>query len=417
MFACIHGPGVPLDLASTFSPRVEQVTADTLVLDLAGLDRLFGSPGEVAHVIAGRLAALGVQANVAIAANVDAATHAARGLAGVTIIPPGEEAVLLGNLPVKLLSPPPEIAETLELWGVRSFAGLAALPEDGVAARLGPEGVRLQRLARGACDRLLVTASPQPVFEESMELEHPLELLEPLLFLLGRLLQQLTKRLEAWGLGALELHLHLRLENQAEHSRTLRFPVPMRDSRTFLKLLQLDLETHPPPAPILAVSLNAEPLPPRSVQHGLFIPLAPEPQKLEVTLARIAKLVGEGNAGAPELLDTHRPDAFRVTRFTAANAGAPRNGSGIAPRLALRMFRPPLPARVKTSGGRPRCIAARGLSGTVVSLAGPWRTSGDWWTPHPWAHDEFDVALSDGSLYRIYQESESGRWFIEGRYD
>ena len=310
MFACLHGPGVSLDVASAFSPRAEQASSETVVLDLHGLERLFGSPQEMAAAMEARLAALGVQANVAVAANPDAARHAARGLAGVTVIPPGEEAARLGRLPVRLLDPPPEIAETLDLWGIRSFGDLAALPENGVAARLGPEGVRLQRLARGAADRLLLAAAPQPVFEESLELEHPLDLLEPLLFLLGRLVQELAGRLESWGLATVELRLRLRLENQAEHARAVRLPVPMREPRTLLKLLQLDLETHPPPAAIVAVALAAEPSPPRRFQHGLFEPPVPEPQKLELTLARIAKLVGKGNAGTPQVLDTHRPDAF-----------------------------------------------------------------------------------------------------------
>jgi hypothetical protein len=38
---------------------------------------------------------------------------------------------------------------------------------------------------------------------------------------------------------------------------------------------------------------------PRVLQNGLFVPLAPAPDKLELTLARLAKLVGEENIGSP----------------------------------------------------------------------------------------------------------------------
>jgi protein ImuB len=51
----------------------------------------------------------------------------------------------------------------------------------------------------------------------------------------------------------------------------------------------------------------------------------------------------------------------------------------------------------------------------VLDLAGPWRTSGDWWTADAWQRDEWDIALSDGALYRIY--CEPAGWFVEGSYD
>jgi hypothetical protein len=54
------------------------------------------------------------------------------------------------------------------------------------------------------------------------------------------------------------------------------------------------------------------PVKPRFAQSGLFIPAAPEPVKLELTLARIKAIVGEDRVGSPELMDTHRPDAFRM---------------------------------------------------------------------------------------------------------
>jgi protein ImuB len=184
-----------------------------------------------------------------------------------------------------------------------------------------------------------------------------------------------------------------------------------------LKLLQLDLDAHPPPAPIVAISLAVEPAGARAIQRGLFLPLAPEPEKLELTLARIAKLVGAGNVGSPALLDSHRPEAFEMggARFSVPARTSVRAPSG--PRLALRMFRPPGPAQVEALSGRPIRLVASPLRGSVLSLAGPWRSSGHWWTPDPWARDEFDVALSDGALYRIYRNRLTRSWFIEGTYD
>ena len=409
MFACMHAPGGCgrlLACAQDFSPQVEQTDPDTVIVDIDGLGHLFGTVHEIAQTMARRA---GSPVNIAVASNPDAAFHAARGFAGISIVPEGDAAKFLASLPVALLAPTEEIAESLARWGIRNFRDLAALPDLGVAARLGEEGVRLQKLARGEGDRPLHPVEPPTRFEEQMELEYPLELLEPLMFVLGRLLGDVCARLEKRALAAIGLRLRLLLENSGEHERAIRLPVPMRSSRVFLKLFELDLEKHPPAAPIIKVYLAAEPAKPRTTQNGLFIPLSPEPEKLELTLARMAAAVGEENVGSPELVDTHRPGAFRMRQFTMMQ-GPGRNACPTS--LAFRVFRPPIAAKVQSG-----FLSAPGIRGKIVQQAGPWRTSGDWWTTNPWARDEWDIELTDGALYRIYCDAQTGRWFIEGRYD
>ncbi|HKW67152.1 MAG TPA: DNA polymerase Y family protein, partial [Terriglobales bacterium] len=230
-----------LDGAQSFSPRVEDMAADTVILDLAGLERLFGAAAQIARDLARRISDLGLEANVAVAANPDAAMHAARGFPGVTLIPAGKEAERLGDLPVEVLlaefrsqesgvgsqggvaSNPEskqhearralEILETLDRWGVRNCRTLAALPEVALSERLGQEGLRLQRMARGATERSLTVSEPALSFEEAVELEYPVALLEPLAFLLNRLLEQLCARLAARALATNELRLRMELEN------------------------------------------------------------------------------------------------------------------------------------------------------------------------------------------------------------
>ena len=97
-----------------------------------------------------------------------------------------------------------------------------------------------------------------------------------------------------------------------------------------------------------------------------------------------------------------------------ASQGAGR-GPGGPPHLGFRIFRPPLAARVAVTCGRPGFVAAEGIRGKVLDVAGPWRTSGDWWTSDPWSRDEWDIALSDGAVYRLYCEPRG--WFVEGSYD
>jgi protein ImuB len=438
-----------LDCAQSFSPCVEDTACDTALLDLAGMESLLGPLPEISRAIYNRATALGLAAHVAVASNPDAAVLAARGFSGVTVIPAGKEAEQLGSLPAEVLfadqleGDPQKAAarllETLDRWGIRSLRGLAALPEVSLSERLGQEGLRLQQLARGTASRTLVPVEAPPVFEEAVELEHPIVLLEPLAFLLNRLLEQICARLGSRALATQELRLTLELENltssiqqsainHQQFVRTLRLPLPMLDSKVFLKLLQLDLNAHPPGAPIMKIHLAAEPAHPRSAQGGLFLPPSPEPEKLELTLARIAGMVGENKVGALELLDTHHPDGFRMRRFVAEVARktpqkkTPDSAAATAAVTALRRFRPPLRVNVTLENGQPVRLTCRKkeVQGDVLWKAGPWRASGDWWEREAWSRDEWDLALRNSdtvSFYRLVHDLLGGGWFVEGTYD
>ena len=493
MFACIYGRVSPknrssddvrqallIDLAFTFSPLVERTSVDTVVLDISGDELLFSSQSQaeinwtrsLGEEIAGRAIESGLKVNVSVAANPDVAIHAARAFKGVTVVAAGAELSKLGNRSIKLLDyslvgidekKAEEIAETLVLWGIRTFGDFAKLPLAGVAQRLGQEGVRLQKLAQGESERQLVLVQPPVGFEQSLELEHPIAELEPLSFILSRLLNQLCANLHAYALATNELRLRLVTEPEADrdpqtgsplgavdatgsqadaggtyprlYERTITLPVPMRNPKTFLRLLLFDIEAKPPQAAITAVTIAAEPVTPRISQTGLFIPLAPEPERLEVTLARLAKLVGANNVGSPELLDTHRPDAFRMKRFNLTvtrKKGISNPQSAIRNSqcsMGFRMFRPSWRAEVQTLDGEPVRIAARSVDassamrGKIVCASGPWRSSGDWWRADVWARDEWDVAIADSHrgqsdvLCRIYRDLASEEWFVEGVYD
>jgi protein ImuB len=521
-----------LDCAQSFSPRVEDIECDTILIDLAGLEPLFGPLPKIARDLAQRASDLGLESNVAVAANPDTAVIAARGFSGVTLIPHGKEAEQLGGLPIEILfagqrsrstsehivenlgdykdtgkattsigskkvlkghgfqpcrtssesisgaaesrapSKPvstatisysgtisvlpqavssknddqkqsEQILDTLNRWGIRNLRSLAALPDVALSERLGQGGLHLQKLARGETFRTLTPVEPALVFEEAIELEHPLVLLEPLAFLLGRLLEQLCARLSARALATQELRLRLELdsschEEETDHrltgtgedgcifERTLRLPVPLLDARIFLKLLQLDLQAHPPGAPILKIHLRAEPVRPRAAQGGLFLPPSPEPEKLELTLARIAGIVGEDKIGSLELLDTYRAEGFRMQRFAPnsqenfKNNSAEKNNAAVT---ALRIFRPAAPVTVTLRDGIPARIAchkSKDIQGEILWSAGPWRSSGDWWETESWSRNEWDIAVqaeTEITLYRLVKDLLAGRWLVEGVYD
>ena len=312
-----------LDCAWTISPRVadgfrgnEGAPYGTVVLDISGCEKLFGTSEKIAGDLKRVTEKIGLAANVAIAGNMEAAICAAQGFSGITVIPHGGERTQLGTLPLSSLAMPSELLETLKRWGVHTCAEFAALPKIAIVERLGQQGRYWHLLASGSEPTPLLPKEPPVEFEECMDLEFAVELLEPLMFILNRLLVQLCARLNMHVLAASELRVALTLERNGSrerepglHLRTLRLPVPARDSQFLLKLVKLDLENRRPNAPVVAVKVVAIPARSRTRQMGLFLPLSPEPERLEVTLARIRNTVGDDRVGAPVLLDTHRPNA------------------------------------------------------------------------------------------------------------
>jgi protein ImuB len=330
--------------------------------------------------------------------------------------------------------------------------------------------VRLHTLARGALLRSLVLAKPSDYFQEEMELDDPVEELESLSFVLGRLLDQLCERLAARSLSARSVRMEFDLERSFEKGlqlsahadqhkllsrkfeKTLALPAPMRDSKLLLKLVRLRLQSDPPPAAIIKIALSAEADRVRTTQRGLFLPASPEPEKLELTMARLANLVGDANVGSPQLIDTHRPDAIRMERFRLAQeaVGARRKKLPVeknfsAPRMTkpakgFRLLRPSVPARVELRDGLPARVFFQGARGEIVAASGPWRTSGEWWQDR-WDQAEWDVevrfssgaqknkrssnsssnpSLNAGSerrLYLIYYDTRQQGWFLRGMYD
>jgi len=402
MYACIHGSAELAAIAGAFTPEFEQTAPDTIVFRIDNLRRLYGSHQQIADAILKHAGDI----NIAIAETVDAAILAARSFPGITVDPQ------LDHLPVSALPLTPEMEETLESWGIDTLAQFAELPEIGIAERFGEQGVYWQRLARGAVHRPVKIFQPESTYEDRVELDHPAALLEPLLFLIARILNEQCEKLLSNAMAANEVVIRLELEDKSEHTRTLRLPVPMRESKSLLKLLQMDLEAHPPQDATSALSVILKPVHPRTVQNGIFLPVTPAPDKLELTLARIRGIVGEQNVGIPELLDSHHPHPYRLIAnqqpFTSAAAPATVHYS-------LRYYRPPIPASVELKNARPSRISAGIIYGKILNAAGPWRTSGDWWTTTHWSRDEWDITLSTNAMYRIYSTSRC--WFIEATYD
>jgi protein ImuB len=416
-----------LQCAGQFSPRVEDQSEETCfcaILDIAGTEKLFGSPEKLSKKLLASVRALGIQAAVVVSTNIDAAICLARNLpVRLAVIPAGQEAAALAPLPLSVLPLTPEHAETLARWGIATLGALAELPEKELIARLGQTGQRLRHLARGQAPHLLVPDPPAFALEERMELDAPVEILESLLFVLGVLLDHLIARATAHILALAAVTVQLKLEGGATHTRTVRPALPNTDRNLWLKLLHLDLQAHPPNAAILAVTVTAEPGSTSKVQLGLFSPQLPEPSRLDVTLARIRSIVGEDRVGRPVLEDTHRPDAFRIAPFVIPQASPIRAPCGRS-RSAGRRLRPPELVPVTLRQRRPITFVFRNERYLVERTYGPWFSSGNWWGAELWSIEKWDLIARCGNTTRnttlcccLARHPMKEDWRIEALYD
>jgi len=425
-----------VDVARSFSPRVSVGNAGELCLDLGGLGNLYPSERKLGSAMLLAAERVDLPARVGIGATRLVAVLAARTTQGVQVVPPGEEGSFLAPLPLSLLHAPQpleaapkgtaakqrhsakkvDLAAALRRFGIERFAELAALPPGGLSLRLGPEGLRLWREARGLETAPPMFSRPPERFIEESESD-PLCRIEPLMIVLLSACERLSARLSVRGLVSDGLFLGLALDPAGRDERRLNLAAPCRDVRAWLDVARLSLEDRPPPAPVAGVRIEADVLPEQRTQLDLFTPRDRSATGLADALARLAALSGEDRVGSPRPLNSHRPGAFVMAPFTIGARGkrcGDRESQAPAGGPFVRAVRPAEEARVAKSRGRPVSLASKSFRGRVVRLAGPWRLDGGWWLDDPLGRDYYEMELAGGDVCRVFFDRDRRRWFVDG---
>ena len=461
-----------LEVAESFSPRVEDAGEGIVFLDVTGMERHFVDAGsDVGRTLQSdisssrtresdlraqspeiRLAraairaceAISLPARVGIAASKLAARVAAELPKSPNVVAPGEEGTFLAPLPLTRLSPELEAAAMLQRFGLSSIGDLARLPESEIASRLGEVGRELHWAARGIDPRPLMPRAMPPEFREGMELEWPLVALEPFLFIANAALDRLSKRMEIQGFACKRLEFTLTLDPDGYDARGIDLPAPTRDVKTMLTLMRLDLEKTPPGAPVVGFSFVAHPDRPRRAQLSLFGPTAMSPEKLATTIAKLVALLGDGRVGMPMTVDGHLPERYAISDFDPPPPpDVRRKPSRARGLLAVRTFRPPIAIEVTTretsdkeiqiasirsvvnfqsplptphSPKRIEVGATIEIAGTVRICSGPWRVEEGWWSNRPDVREYWDVELERGGVYRLFR-GVAQEWFVDARYE
>ncbi|MCL6504893.1 MAG: hypothetical protein K6T86_19620 [Pirellulales bacterium] len=270
----------------SFSPLVGLVRGippEALLLDITGLEPLFGSEEGLARQLLHSLGRRGLTTCAAIAdapaaawalarwqmwlppgsaccrvlssGEAMASFQAPRGSHGfpatlgagegawrLVVAPPGRAADALAPLPLEALRLPSELLPTLRELGLVQVGELLALERAALGARFGQ--VLLARLdqALGQAGEVIVPCGPPPRFESRLAFETPIQQADLLRMALARQLTEVVEPLAARGQGVVELECRLRGERQEEHRLCVRLFRPSVEVAHLLELVLLQLE-------------------------------------------------------------------------------------------------------------------------------------------------------------------------------
>jgi protein ImuB len=397
-----------LQTAEGLSPFIESTQPGVVTVELPP-ERIFQEEDLIGKLVV-PLQSLGLDVRIGIAGTPDLALLAARFANPVKIVM--EASAFLAPLSVTALQPRGDLATVLESWGIRTIGQFVAMPSAQVWERLGPEAVRLGEQAAGGCTRPLKLVKPKEFFAEEADLEHPVEMLEPLLFLLRRFLEQITARLANGYLVAGKMRLMLRFENGEPYQRVFTIPQPTRDVSLLFRMLHTHLENFSAESAIIGLELSAKPVWPTAEQFGLLERGLRDPHQFAETLGRLEALLGSDHVGTPEIEPSHHPDAFHLQPFDP-QAPVPKVENELLIGVPWLRFYPPIPARVVLDEVRPTFLYSAPSTGPIRDARGPWHVEGNWWESRAWSREEWDIATPDG-IYRLVQVDE--RWFLDGIY-
>jgi len=339
-----------------------------------------------------------------------------------TILPYRRERAFLASFPLASLALqeelPPGFLETMDSWGMRTFGDLAEIPRESLAARLGPGALRLQRIAAGEDVDLPGSIREEPVFRETRVFEWPVGSSESLMFPLAEMMESICRKVSGLGQAVRRIDLALGGEEGDEVRKQVETALPSRNSRLLLSLLRLELESVVIPGGVRSVALEAFPARSRYVQHSLLEPESLAPEEKGLTLALAGKSWPDSSLAIPGVRDTHEPDPaaasdWRESRLLKGSGRKGRAGVALGAArdaslaLTLRRERPPRPLRLRRED--------------IVSLAGPWKSSGGWWRGEDqegvWEREEWDLELKGGELCRVFWDPGAAAWYLEGTYD
>ncbi len=231
------------DWAVRFSPIVEPVEPDTLLVDITGCELLFGGEERLARQVVAGLARRGFTARVAVADTVGAAQAlASSGREELCLVPVGQGSAYLAPLPPERLRIEAVVAERLAALGVRTIGDLLTLPRATLPARFGAGLVRCLQQALGEVFEGVQPHQPVDVPQAGRRFEGPVADTRALVRVAGELLDEIFAVVERRAAGLRRLDCVLYYEGRPPQVVVVALARASRRREHVLQLLAEKLE-------------------------------------------------------------------------------------------------------------------------------------------------------------------------------
>ncbi len=410
-----------------FSPLVgleEGSRPESLLAHVEGCTHLWGGELSFLEHVRAYWEGLGYEVRLALADSVGAAWAMARS-SRFSVVPAGEAASALADLPVEALRLPPAIAERLRTLGLDTIGEVLRLPRESLAARFGTLLPRRLDQALGLSSEPFVSERMVEPLCSFREWETPIDDRLALVELCHQMLRELLAMADRHGMGLHELEGEIRTEG-GPVTLAIRLTEPTREPTHLEKLLELQLERQRWSGGVTSVRWTALRLGRVEEIQGLWFDDDPEPGRSRTLGALVDRLSSRLDTGAVlrvEVLPDAQPEC--LTRLVPwMNAGANGTDSWILPAEVsrgrpLRLLATPLPVDVSSivPDGPPIRVAWGGRDRPVIRAWGPERIATGWWRGPDIERDYYRAEWDDGTHAWLYCDRRTDRWFLHGFFD
>jgi len=386
-----HWHGFLAAWAYRFSSQVSLQFPGMLLVEVGGSLGLFGPWPQLLARLRADLQTLGFTHRIAAAPHPLAARALSLVHDGFAV--EGGETTLraLGQLPIEAAELDADTTTALARMGMRDLRQVWALPRSGLARRFSPAVLRQLDGLRGECDVPLSWYRPPDRFAHRIELGYEVESSQALLFPLRRLTSELAVYLAGRDGGVQRFALHLHHDGLADTVVPVGLLAPERDAALLFELARAQLERAAVPAPVRALALRADELPPFIPAHReLFDTRSQQGMPWEALRERLRARLGATAVHGLQVQEAHRPEYATSTEVAPVDT----RGKGRAPvTAAAAPLRPAWLLRVP--------IPLRGPAPTILS--GPERIESGWWDGGDVRRDYYVVQLASGQRAWVYR--------------
>jgi protein ImuB len=415
-----------------FSPVVGIEEADvpeTVFLDIAGCDHVFGGEAKMAELVVSKFTARDLSARVAVADTIGAAWAVAHcSSRSPWVVAAGQHERALQGLPVEALRIDTTTGAQLRQLGIETIRHLQALPRETLPSRFGPELVRRLDQALGHIPELVRTTSEPVPIEAEQHFLYPTTDRHILETALRQLIEQVVTLAVERNQGIQQLVYRFVSEQRHHHDVTVRLLVPTVSARRLFDLARLQLDNLRLAADIDRVQVRAAASTFEILQMTLFGDASDMHCERELTtlVERLSNRLGAGSIVRPQWTWNPQPEFAIAYRSVLEPAPAAKKKKGKREQppalLSVAPFRPldlfPLPEAIDVVSvvpdGPPLRFFRHGREYTIARCWGPERIETGWWRDKQVRRDYYRVESRCGHRFWLFRQIEEMRWFLHG---